>query len=158
MELMSAKLKLVLALTASIVLLQGCGKSEQAATPSTAASTAVVEPAGSATPVVESAIAKDSDTPPATTFSSDVPKLYAFFKSTGTHKGDTFRAVWIAEDVGAAAPKETKIDEGTLAADSDNFSAAFSLSKPNNGWPVGKYRTEIHLGDKLASTSKFSIE
>jgi hypothetical protein len=53
---------------------------------------------------VETAIAKDSDTPPATTFSADVPKLYAFFKSTGTKKGDSLRSVWIAEDVGDAAP------------------------------------------------------
>ena len=153
-----AKSKFVLALTASILLLQGCGNSEQAATPSATTPTTAAAPAGTANPVVESAIAKDSDTPPATKFASDVPKLYAFFKSSGTRKGDTFRAVWIAEDVGAAAPKETKIDEGTLAADADNFAAAFSLSKPTNGWPVGKYRTEIHLGDKLASTSKFSIE
>ena len=155
---MFPKLKFVLALTASIALLHGCGKSEQAATPSAAPSSAAAVSAGTANPVVESAIAKDSDTPPATQFASDVPKLYAFFKSTGTQKGDTFRAVWIAEDVGAAAPKETKIDEATLAADQDNFAAAFSLSKPTNGWPVGKYRTEIHVGDKLASTAKFSIE
>lgn len=153
-----AKLKCVLALTGSILVLQGCGKGDEVATPSASTPTTAAAPAGAANPVVESAIAKDSDTPPATTFASDVPKLYAFFKSTGTQKGDTFRAVWIAEDVGAAAPKETKIDEGTLAADKDNFAAAFSLSKPTNGWPVGKYRTEIHVGDKLASTSKFSIE
>jgi len=145
-------------LSASILLLQGCDKSEQAATPSATSSTAAAAPASRANPVVESAIAKDSDTPPATTFAADVPKLYAFFKSSGTRKGDTFRAVWIAEDVGAAAPRETKIDEATLAADTDDFTAAFSISKPNNGWPVGKYRTEIHLGDKLASTAKFSIE
>ena len=155
---MFAKLRFVLALTASILLLQGCGKTEQAATPSTATPTTAAAPASTANPVVQSAIAKDSDTPPATSFAADVPKLYVFFKSTGTQKGDTFRAVWIAEDVGAAAPKETKIDEATLAADTNDFTAAFSLSKPNNGWPVGKYRTEIHLGDKLASTAKFSIE
>ena len=151
---MFAKLKVLAALStlAAIVVLQGCGKTEQ---PQAGAQSAT---AGTAEPFVQSAIAKDSDTPPATTFAADVPKLWAFFKSTGTKKGDNFRSVWIAEDVGEAAPKETKIDEATLAADKDDFSAAFSLSKPNNGWPVGKYRTEIYVGDKLASTSKFSIE
>jgi hypothetical protein len=154
---MFEKLKLVLALTASLVVLQGCGKDEQVSTPSAATPTAAA-PASTASPVVQSAIAKDSDTPPATKFGSDVPQLHAFFKSTGTHKGDTFRAVWIAEDVGTAAPKETKIDEASLVADGDNFAAAFSMSKPTKGWPVGTYRTEIHVGDKLASTAKFSIE
>ena len=149
---MFGKLKMVLALTASVLVLQGCGKSENDATPTAAA------PASTATPVVQSVVAKDSDTPPATKFGTDVPQLHTFFKSTGTHKGDTFRAVWIAEDVGAAAPKETKIDEATLVADKDNFEAAFSMSKPTQGWPVGTYRTEIHLGDKLASTAKFSIQ
>ena len=146
----------VLSTLAALVVLQGCGKTDQP--PTGAASATPDATASSAKLVVQSAIAKDSDTPPATTFAADVPKLWAFFKSTGSKKGDNFRSVWIAEDVGAAAPKETKIDEGTLAADTDDFSAAFSLSKPNNGWPVGKYRTEIYVGDRLASTAKFTIQ
>jgi hypothetical protein len=40
---------------------------------------------------VEAAIAVDQDTKPATTFAANVPKLYAFFKSTGTHEGDKLR-------------------------------------------------------------------
>ena len=35
---------------------------------------------------VEAAIAVDQDTKPATAFATSVPKLYAFFKSTGTHE------------------------------------------------------------------------
>ena len=31
------------------------------------------------------------------------------------------------------------------------------LSKPTNGWPVGKYRMEISVNDKLAEPLKFSI-
>jgi hypothetical protein len=157
---MFVKLRALAALCtlAALVVLQGCGKTEQPPAAAPAVVTADAKPS-SAGPVVQSAIAKDADTPPATTFTAaDIPKLWAFFKSTGTKKGDNFRSVWIAEDVGDAAPKETKIDEATLVADADDFSAAFSLSKPNNGWPVGKYRTEIYVGDRLASTSKFTIE
>ena len=156
---MLVKLRILAAVgaLAAIVVLQGCGKSETPATPAAVPSTTAA-PASAGTPVVESAIARDSDTPPATTFAADVPKLYAFFKSTGTKTGDSLRAVWIAEDVGDAAPKETKIDEATLSADKNDFTGAFSLSKPNQGWPVGKYRTEMYLGDKLASTAKFTIQ
>ncbi len=106
---------------------------------------------------VEAAIAVDQDTKPATTFAPDVPKLYAFFKSKGTEKGEKLRGVWIAEDVGEAAPANTKIDESTLTADQDDFYGAFSLSKPNKGWPVGKYRVEIYEGDELTTTVKFTI-
>lgn len=107
---------------------------------------------------VEAAIAKDKDTKPTTSFSSDVPKLYAFFKTHGSEKGDKLRGVWIAEDVGAAAPANTKIDEATMTADEDDFYGAFSLSKPNKGWPTGKYRVEIYSGDELATTVKFTIK
>jgi hypothetical protein len=106
---------------------------------------------------VEAAIAKDMDTKPARTFVADVPKLYAFFRTSGSKAGDTLRGVWIAEDVGAAAPKETKIDEATLTADENDFYGAFSLTKPTKGWPVGEYRVEIYAGDQLATTVKFTI-
>jgi len=107
---------------------------------------------------VEAAIAVDQETKPATTFAANVSKLYAFFKSTGTHEGDRLRGVWIAEDVGDAAPKNYKIDEANLTADQDDFYGAFSLTKPTKGWPVGKYRVDIYNGDELATSIKFTIE
>lgn len=107
---------------------------------------------------VEAAIAVDKDTRPATTFAADVPKLYAFFRTKGIEKGDKLRGVWIAENVGEAAPENTRIDESTLTADQDDFYGAFSLSKPTKGWPVGKYKVEIYAGDELATTVKFTIK
>ena len=106
---------------------------------------------------VESVIAVDGDTKPATSFASDTPKLYAFFRSKGTEKGDKLRGVWIAEDVGDAAPANTKIDEATITGDGDDFHGAFSLSKPNSGWPVGKYKVEIYDEDELVTTVRFTI-
>ena len=106
---------------------------------------------------IEAAIAVDKDTKPATTFGADVPKLYAFFRSKGTAKGDKLRGVWIAENVGDAAPENTKIDEATLTADEADFFGAFSITKPTKGWPPGKYRVEIYSGDDLATTAKFTI-
>ncbi len=107
---------------------------------------------------VEAAIAVDQDTKPTTTFAANVPELYAFFRSTGTHEGDKLRGVWIAVDVGDAAPANTKIDESTLTADQDDFYGAFSLTKPTKGWPVGKYRVDIYNGDELATSVKFTIK
>jgi hypothetical protein len=56
---------------------------------------------------VEAVIAEGPDSKPAMTFAQDVPKLYAFFRSEGTHAGDKLSGVWIADDVGSAAPKGT---------------------------------------------------
>lgn len=106
---------------------------------------------------VKCAIAVDKDTKPATSFTSDTPKLYAFFLSKGTEKGDLLRGVWIAEDVGEAAPESTIIDEATLTADKDDFGGAFSASKPDKGWPIGKYKVEIYDGEELVWTANFTI-
>jgi hypothetical protein len=106
---------------------------------------------------VEAIMAEGPDSKPATAFARDVPKLYAFFRSEGTHAGDKFRGVWIADDVGSAAEKETTIDQAILTADSDNFYGAFSLTKPTKGWPAGKYHVDIYLNDKIAVSPEFTI-
>ncbi len=111
-----------------------------------------------AAPKVEAKMAKDQDSKPTDTFPANVPKVYAFFHSTGTKKGDKVRGVFIADDVGDAAPANTTIDEATLTADGDNYSGSFSLSKPTAGWPVGKYHVDIYVGDDLATSVKFTIK
>jgi hypothetical protein len=108
-------------------------------------------------PTVKSAVAVDQNTKPTDTFTADTPQLMVFFLSKGTVKGDKFRMVWIATDVGSAAPPNTTINDSTKVADSDDYGDGDSLSKPTNGWPLGKYRVEVYLNDKLASTSEFTI-
>lgn len=107
--------------------------------------------------VLHGALALDQDTKPTTHFAPDAPKIYAFYIGDSVKAGDKIRAVWIAEDVGDAAPKGTKIDEATLTAASDNPKDAFSLTKPTKGWPLGKYKVEIYDNDKLAETLRFTI-
>jgi hypothetical protein len=92
-----------------------------------------------------------------TSFESDVPKIYALWSGDAIKVGDKVRGVWIADDVGDAAPKNTKIDEATVTAAETNQEGNFSISKPDKGWPAGKYRLELYVGDKLAQTLKFSI-
>ena len=93
-----------------------------------------------------------------TNFASDVPELFAMFKTKGAQSGDKLRGVWIAEDVGSAAPANSKIDEKTLTMDGDTDDGDLSLSKPTKGWPVGKYRLEIYVNDKMVTTTRFTIE
>lgn len=107
---------------------------------------------------VEAVLAKDKDSEPTDVFAPDVAQIYAFFKTKGSKKGDKLRAVWIAEDVGEAAAPDTKIDEGTLTADKDDYYGAFSLSRPNKGWPLGDYRVDIYNGDQVTTSVSFIIE
>src|SRR5207248_6568120 len=93
-----------------------------------------------------------------TTFAPDTPKFYAIFKTTGIKKGDKARGVLIAEDVGDAAPANTKVLDETIDLDEDTDDGDFNFSKPDNGWPVGKYRVEIYVNDELAAKAKFTVE
>ena len=93
-----------------------------------------------------------------TSFSADVPKIYALWKGDAIKVGDKVRGVWIADDVGEAAPKNTRIDEASVTAEKANEDGSFSISKPDKGWPVGKYRLELYVGERLAETLKFTID
>ena len=94
---------------------------------------------------------------PVTTFESDTPELYAMFKTEGIKSGDKVRGALIAEEVGKAAPPNTKVLETTLDLEEDTEDGEFTFSKPNKGWPLGKYRVEIYVNDKLADTVKFTV-
>lgn len=95
---------------------------------------------------------------PTTVFAPDTPEIRATFTTKETKKGDKFRGEWIADDVGEAAPPNTKIGEKTLALEGDNGGGYFTFSKPTKGWPPGKYHLDIYAGDELATTVKFTIE
>ena len=94
---------------------------------------------------------------PTNVFSPDTPMIYCAWKTQGLKAGTGVRGVWIAEDVGKAAPKPNfKIDEATFTPPMGVASAgSFALNKPNKGFPVGKYRLEIYLVSTLAITVSF---
>jgi hypothetical protein len=94
---------------------------------------------------------------PMTEFAVDTPAIRCAWVVEGVDGETTVRAAWIAEDVGSAAPANYKIDEASIKMSGDG-KGSFSLSKPNNGFPVGKYRVEIFLGDKLAKTVRFIVK
>jgi hypothetical protein len=104
------------------------------------------------------ALAEKKDGKPKAIFSTEMPKIYALWKGEALKTGDKIRAVWIAEDVGDAAPKDSKITEVLVTAERSDDYGAIGLARPIDGWPVGKYRLEIYVGDKLAEALKFTIQ
>ncbi len=93
----------------------------------------------------------------ASEFPPGVPKIFCAWKAEGVPADQFLRGVWIAEDVGKVAPPNYKIDEATLHV-AGATAGSFSLSKPDNNFPVGKYRLEIYIGENLAKTVPFSIK
>jgi hypothetical protein len=120
------------------------------------------QPAIAATPaekkLLHAAVASQLTGEPQTSFPLDTPKLYLRWQGETLNPGDKIRCVWIAEDVGAAAPANYQVNEtSTKTAEIRGF-GTFILSRPTKGWPIGQYRAEIYVGDKLAETVKFTIE
>jgi len=85
--------------------------------------------------------------------------IYVFWKGEGLAIGDTVRAIWIAENVGAASPKDTEIRRADfIVYKREDEQGAFSLSRPGNRiWPVGKYRVDLYLNGEIAEVVKFTI-
>ena len=94
----------------------------------------------------------------ATTFSTQTPKIYARWIGHNLRKDATVRAVWIAENVGDAAPENYTIDEATANPASANAHGSFTLNRPEDGWAPGSYRVEFYVDDDLIDTVKAQIK
>jgi hypothetical protein len=94
---------------------------------------------------------------PSTEFAQDAPAIHCAWSIDGVGGEVTVRSVWIAEDVGKVAPPNYRIDEASIKMGGDG-SGQFQLSKPNNGFPTGKYRVEIYIDNKLAKTVPFTVK
>jgi hypothetical protein len=94
---------------------------------------------------------------PTSTFSPDQAVINLVVTVANAPSDTKVKTVWTAVDVGDAAPANTKIDEAEITMN-DSGNAHFTLSSPSTGvWPVGKYKVEIYLNDKLDRTLEYTI-
>jgi len=92
---------------------------------------------------------------PSGEFFTDTPQIVAVGEVEGVDPGVSIKAVWIADDIGDAAPPHYEIAEKSFSGGTE-FSA--HLSSPTNGWPAGRYHLEIYIRDKLAKQLPFTIK
>ncbi len=94
---------------------------------------------------------------PTSTFPTDQAVIHLVVTVANAPSETKVKTVWTAVDVGDAAPANTKIDEAELTMDAAG-NAHFTLSQPSSGaWPVGKYKVEIYLNDKLDRTLEYTV-
>lgn len=106
---------------------------------------------------VKAVLSTGPDDAPTTTFATDAAMVVARVKTEGAQKDDQLRAVWVADDVGEAAPANATIEETDATLDGDIQNGKFSISKPAKGWPAGKYHVEFYANGKLATSVNFTI-
>jgi uncharacterized protein involved in high-affinity Fe2+ transport len=72
--------------------------------------------------------------------------------------GSKITVSWIAVDTNGVAPANYKIDEASFDIGSLENHVDASLSKPNAGFPVGKYEAVLSVDGKVLETVDFSIK
>ena len=105
----------------------------------------------------EASVSTSTDGDPLTTISSDALQIVARWRAHDVPNKAKIRAVWIAEDTGAVAPPDYKVDEASNIAAAPDAFGTFTLSRPEDGWAAGKYRVEFYVGNVLAETVKLTI-
>ena len=94
----------------------------------------------------------------AESFAPDTAKIFLRAHMADIANGSKITAAWIAVDTNGVAPANYKIDSADLVADGAINTVNYSLSKPNKGWPVGKYRVELSVDGKTVNTATFTID
>ncbi len=90
--------------------------------------------------------------------SSANASIYARWQGRGLRPRSKIRAVWIAENIGDAAPPDYKIDEASTLATRPDSHGSFTLSRPETGWTPGTYRVEFYINETLVQTVKLTIK
>jgi hypothetical protein len=99
-------------------------------------------------------LAKDAEgNNPTTTFAQE-DEFYAVVDLTNAPDDTRVKVVWTVVEAGGAEPNQ-KIDEYELTTGSGALQ--FNLSN-DKLWPVGKYKAEVYLNDKLDRTLDFTVE
>src|SRR6266513_1065684 len=110
-----------------------------------------------ATKKLSVSVAKERFGKPTTAFSWDTPQIYVRWKGHRLRKGAKVRVDWIAENIGDDAPADYGADEASTIADGPTAHGTFTLSRPDDGWAPGNYRTEFYVDDVLVDTVKLKI-
>jgi hypothetical protein len=97
--------------------------------------------------IAQAKMAKGSDgESPTTVFARDAEKFYCYVQMRGKTAGTKVAARWIAVEAQGVDPN-FEIDSSQIVLESDQTLINFSLARPANGWPPGKYRVDLYLGD-----------
>jgi hypothetical protein len=96
-----------------------------------------------------------------TTFGKTAPGLHCVVTVANAPSGTVVKTTWTivdAVDLSGNPVKDTKLKDVDYTFQSDGWSD-FNLTPPSTGeWPVGSYKVDIYLNDKLDRTLTFTVK
>lgn len=87
----------------------------------------------------------------ATSFAPDTPMIYATAKLSNAPDGTRVKAAFYYLEGGEELIAEDEVTAGGTRH------VSFSLSRPDNGWPSGKYETRLFLNGEEARRLPFTV-
>ncbi len=107
--------------------------------------------------IAQATMAKGSDgESPTTVFAGDAEKFYCYVQMRGKTAGAKVSARWFAVEARGVDPN-FEIDRSRITLEGDQNLVNFSLTRPANGWPPGKYRVDLYLGDSSEPVRSLSF-
>ena len=100
-------------------------------------------------------MAADSEGTQETTVFAPDQTFYCIVELANAPDDTKLKAVWTAVEV-EGEEQNVLIDEAEITAEEGNI---FTFDLTNNGlWPVGKYKVDLYLNDKLDRTLEFEVQ
>lgn len=89
-----------------------------------------------------------------TKFTTTTPAFYVTGDINNSPDDTVISAVWYYLDTDS----DYMIDQSQYQVEGTNNSFYFSLSIPDNGWPVGTYRVDLYIDDAVDQSIFFTVE
>jgi len=89
-------------------------------------------------------------------FTQDTREIHLLVQFEGLKAGSKVKGTWISVDAIKTPNYEIDSSESQFSKDGEG-TAHFSLSRPNQGWPVGNYKVDLHLDGALLTSVPFAV-
>ena len=89
-------------------------------------------------------------------FKPDSPSIHAVLVLEGAKAGSKVQGTWVSVDAIEAPNYQIDSSEVLTKAEGD-ARVHFQISKPQKGWPVGKYRLDVSVDGKFVTSITFSV-
>jgi len=89
-------------------------------------------------------------------FQPDSPSIHAVLVLEGAKAGSKVQGTWVSVDAIEAPNYQIDSSEVLTKAEGD-ARVHFQISKPQKGWPVGKYRLDVSVDGKFVTSITFSV-
>ena len=97
----------------------------------------------------------ESDSTQTTTYSPDTQTFYSFYDLKNAPDDTVVKGVWTLVSA-EGYESNSVIDSAEITGGDDSY--YFSLDRAAEAWPVGQYKIDLYINDKLAETVEFQVQ